>query len=58
LVVLSQVREQGEQAADFEYPLGFENVKSDFTKLESPNGLAVTLAIVAFVLMLLAYVFS
>lgn len=56
LVTLSQVREQGEQATDFEYPLGFSNIKTYFTKLESPNVLAITLAVVAYVLMLLAYI--
>ncbi|GAP71387.1 hypothetical protein SAMD00024442_11_51 [Candidatus Symbiothrix dinenymphae] len=58
LITLSQVREQGEQAADFEYPLGFENVKSDFTKLGSPTTLAVSLAVLVYVLILLSYIFS
>ncbi|MDR1792648.1 MAG: hypothetical protein LBR36_04305 [Bacteroidales bacterium] len=58
LVTLSQVREQGEVAADFEYPLGFNDVKTVFSTLESPKGLAVLLAVVAYVLMLLAYIFT
>ncbi|GHT87493.1 hypothetical protein FACS189474_0390 [Bacteroidia bacterium] len=55
LVALSQVREQGEQATDFEYPLGFENVKNDFTKLDSPTTLAVSLAVLVYVLILLSW---
>ena len=58
LVTLSQVREQGEQAADFEYPLGFESVKSNFTKLGNPTMGAVFGAVFAYVLILLAYIFT
>ncbi|MFZ4548737.1 MAG: hypothetical protein ACOYN4_14920 [Bacteroidales bacterium] len=52
---LSQVREQNEQATDFEYYLSFEDVKSHFTKLDSPTPLSIGLAMLAFVLMLLSW---
>jgi hypothetical protein len=58
LVTLSQVREQGEQATDFEYPLGFENVKSIFTKLGNPTMLAIVLVVIAYLLILLSYIFT
>jgi hypothetical protein len=55
LVKLSQVREQGEQATDFEYSLSFEAVKTHFTKLARPTGLSLGLAVLAYVLMLLSW---
>lgn len=55
LVTLSQVREQGEQATDFEYTLSFKEVKTDFTKLDRPTGLSLELAVLAYVLMLLSW---
>lgn len=55
LVTLSQVRELGEQASDFEYSLGFESVRSDFMKLSSPTMLAVSLAILMYMLILLSW---
>lgn len=58
LVELSQVREQGEQATDFEYELSFDNVKTYFITLGRPSGLATGLAILAYVLILLSYIFS
>lgn len=58
LVALSQIREQGEQANDFVYTLGFEDVKNYFTKLCSPSTLAIILAVVAYVLILFAYIFT
>jgi hypothetical protein len=58
LVTLSQVLERGEQAEDFSYTLGFGDVKTHFTKLGSPTGLAICLAVLAYVLMLLSYIFT
>jgi len=58
LVSFSQVREQGEQASDFEYKLGFENVKNDFTKLGNPTMLAIVLAVIIYLLILLPYIFT
>ena len=58
LIALSKVREQGEQATDFPYTLSFDDVKMHFTTLGSPPGLATGLAILAYVLMLLSYIFS
>ena len=55
LISLSQVREQGEQATDFGYPLSFDDVKTHFTKLRTPSVLAIGLAILAYVLMLLSW---
>jgi len=55
LVTLSQVREQGEQAADFEYTLSFDEVKTHFTKLDNPTPLSIGLAVLAYVLMLLSW---
>jgi hypothetical protein len=55
LVTLSQVREQGEQATDFDYTLSFEDVKTYFTRLESPTGLSLGLAVLAYALMLLSW---
>jgi len=58
LVTLSQVREQGEQADDFGYSLSFDDVKTHFITLGSPTGLANGLAVLAYVLMLLSYIFA
>ncbi len=55
LVTLSLVREQGEQATDFEYTLSFEDVKTHFTKLNTPTPLSIGLAVLAYVLMLLSW---
>ena len=55
LVELSKVREQGEQATDFEYPLSFSDVKTHFTKLISPTGLSLGLSVLAYVLLLLSW---
>ena len=55
LVTLSQVREQGEVATDFEYTLSFENVKTHFTKFNSPTLLSIGLAVLVYVLMLLSW---
>jgi len=58
LVELSAVREKGEQAEDFEYPLSFENVKNYFSTLGRPMPLSIGLAVVAYLLMLLSYLIS
>ncbi len=58
LVTFSQIREQGEQATDFEYPLDFEDVKNDFTKLSTPTTLAISLAVLVYALILLSYIFT
>ena len=55
LVTLSQVREHLEKADDFTYPLSFKDVKTHFTKLESPTPLSIGLAVLAYVLMLLSW---
>ena len=55
LATLSQVRELGEQATDFVYTLSFEDVKTYFTKLESPSALSLGLAAMTYVLMLLSW---
>jgi hypothetical protein len=55
LFTLSQVREQGEEATDFKYPLSFENVKTHFTKIEIPALLSIGLAVLAYLLMLLSW---
>lgn len=55
LVTLSQVREKGEVATDFDYTLSFDDVKAHFTKLDSPTGLSFGLALLAYVLMLLSW---
>lgn len=55
LVTLSQVREPGEQAEDFEYELKFEDVKTHFTKLGSSSLRSIGLAVLAYILMLLSW---
>lgn len=55
LISLSQVREQGEQATDFEYTLKFDDLKTHFTKFEKPKPLPIGLAVLAYLLMLLSW---
>ena len=55
LVTLSQAREQGEQALDFEYPLSFDDLKSHFNQLGKPSWLSLGFAIFAYILMLLSW---
>lgn len=55
LISLSQVREQGEQATDFEYTLTFDDLKTHFTKFEKPMPLPIGLAVLAYLLMLLSW---
>jgi len=55
LITLSQVREQGEQATDFEYTLSFDNVKTHFTKLDSATPTSIGLAVLAYLLLLLSW---
>jgi hypothetical protein len=55
LVENSTIREAGEVAADFDYPLTFPNVKTNFTTLGTPTPLAIGLAVLAWLLMLLPW---
>lgn len=55
LIELSQARQQGESAVDFEYPLSFDDVKAHFTKPDNPSLLSIGLALLAYVLMLLSW---
>jgi hypothetical protein len=55
LVELSEVREQGEEAVDFEYSLLFGDVKTSFTKLESPSPLSIGLTVLVYILMILSW---
>jgi len=55
LVTLSQVREQSEQTTPFDYKLSFDDVKTHFTKLDSPIPLSIGLAMLAYILMLLSW---
>lgn len=55
LVTFSKKRELGEQADNFAYSLSFDNVKTYFTKLDSPSPLAIGLALLVYMLMLLSW---
>ncbi len=55
LVTLSQVRQQGEQATDFNYILSFDDVKMHFTKPKSLTPLSIGFAVLAYLLMLLSW---
>ena len=55
LLTLSQERGQGEQAKDFIYSLSFEDVKTYYTKLVFPLGIAILCAVLAYLLMLLSW---
>jgi len=55
LVTLSKVRENGEQASDFEYPLLVEDVKTYFKKYNSPTLKSIGSALFIYVLMLLSW---
>lgn len=55
LISLSEVREQGEQATNFEYTLTFDDLKTHFTKFEKPMSLPIGLAMLAYLLMLLSW---
>ncbi len=55
LVTLSQIREQGEKTADFEYPLSFDDVKTQLITLGNPTPLSIGLAVLAYLLMLLSW---
>jgi len=55
LVTLSQIREPGEQATDFDYQLSFDDVKMYFTKLDSSTPLSIVLALLTYLLMLLSW---
>ncbi len=58
LVKLSAIRENGEQASDFDYKLSFDDVKKHFTTLGKPTPLSIGLAILAYMLMLFSYLIS
>ena len=59
LIRLSQVHERGESEGveDFELkpPLSFDDVKTHFTKVDSPSLLSIGLAVLAYLLMLLSW---
>lgn len=55
LIVLSKVREQGEQANDFEYSLAFNDVKNDFSTPKSPTPVSIIFAVLAYVLMMFSW---
>jgi hypothetical protein len=55
LVTLSKAPKQDEPAPDFEYNLSFDDVKTHFTKFESPSPLSIGLAVLAYALMLLSW---
>lgn len=55
---ISSIRENGEQAIDFEYKLSFNDVKTHFSTLTKPNPLSIGLAVGAYLLMLLSYLIS
>jgi hypothetical protein len=55
LVGLSAVREPGEQAADFVYSLSFDDLKQYFTTPGKPAPLSISLAVLAYVIMLLPW---
>lgn len=55
LVTFSEKKEQGKQAADFAYSLSFDDVKTYFTKLNSPTPLSIMLGVVAYVFMILPW---
>ena len=55
LVQQSQIREENEQASDFNYLLSFEDVKTHFVKLDNPKPLTIGIAGIAYVLMLLSW---
>ncbi len=58
LINLSKERGDGETYFDFDYKLSFDNVKNYFTKLGKPTPLTMSLAVVAYLLMLLSYMIS
>jgi hypothetical protein len=55
LVELSSVREKGEQAENFVYPLSFDSVKKNFETLGKPSPISIGLSVLAYVLMLLSW---
>ncbi|MBK8855692.1 MAG: hypothetical protein IPN10_16705 [Saprospiraceae bacterium] len=56
LVTFSKKRELGEQVDNFADSLSFANVKTYFTKLNSPTPLSIGLALLSYGLMLLSWV--
>ena len=55
LVTYSKKRELGEQVANFDDSLSFDNVKIYFTKLESPTPFSIVLGVVSYAFMLLPW---
>jgi energy-coupling factor transporter transmembrane protein EcfT len=56
LITLSQALEQGEQPPEFKYtPPSFDDVKPHFTELKSPTPPSIGFALIAYLLMLLAW---
>jgi hypothetical protein len=58
LINLSKERGLGENYIDFSQKLSFDDVKKYFTTKDKPTMLTITLAIVAYLLMLLSYMIS
>jgi hypothetical protein len=55
LVEISKIRENGEQALDFSYPLTFDDIKQHFTTVEKPSGTCLVLALMMWLLMMLSW---
>lgn len=58
LVTLSQVREQGEVAIDFQYSLSFDDVKTHFTKIDTPTLLSIMFSFMISLFMILPYILT
>lgn len=58
LVKLSSIREKGENTQDFKYNLTFDNAKKHFTTLGDPTAMSISLAVLAYLLMLISYFVS
>jgi len=58
LIQLSTIRENCERTEDFSYKLTFDDINKYFTTLGKPNTLSISLALVAYLLMLLSYLIT
>lgn len=60
LISLSEYRStcEPQTVKDFDYPLNFQDVKSQLTEVKSPTILSVVLAVLAYLLMLLPYILA
>jgi len=58
LVTLSQVREQGEVTIDFQYSLSFDDVKTHFTKINTPTLLSIMFSFMISLFMILPYILT